>query len=74
MATTYAFYSSKSISTIFRCSDDLYISIAIYSCHSLDQMGVYETALERKDLNYAIIMRSVKMITNFARTGWNFTK
>lgn len=40
-----------------------------FSCHSLDEMGKYDEHLEQKDLIYDLIMRTVKMITNFARTG-----
>ena len=40
------------------------------SCHALDASKKYDKHLESKDLSYDLIMRSVKMITNFARTGW----
>lgn len=41
-----------------------------FSCHSYDKLKLYDTHLKQKDSIYKIIMRSVKMITNFARTGW----
>lgn len=40
-----------------------------FSCHSYDKLKLYDTHLKQKDSIYKIIMRSVKMITNFARTG-----
>lgn len=39
------------------------------SCHVLDDKNAYDKHLESKSWNYDLIMRSVKMITNFARTG-----
>lgn len=35
-----------------------------------DQDKLYDIHLERKDATYDAIMRMVRMITNFARTGW----
>lgn len=39
------------------------------SCHYLDQSNIYDKHLEQKDATYDAIMRMVKIITNFARTG-----
>lgn len=36
----------------------------------MDKVQIYDDHLARQDLIYDIIMRSVKMITNFARTGY----
>lgn len=40
-----------------------------FSCHELDQFKIYDSHLERKDATYDAIMRMVKIVTNFARTG-----
>lgn len=39
------------------------------SCHYLDEFNVIQEHLQRKDEVYEMIMRRVKMITNFARFG-----
>lgn len=36
------------------------------------QLKFYDKHLQDKDAVYDLIMRLVKLITNFARTGWEF--
>ena len=40
-----------------------------FSVHKFDKDKLYDNHLKNKDEVYDMIMRSVKMITNFARTG-----
>ncbi len=42
----------------------------LFHCHMFDNIKLYDSHLERKDVAYDLIMRMVKMITNFARTGY----
>lgn len=45
----------------------------IYSCHLFDDSKAYEEHLkDLSDPNFVLIRRMVKMVTNFARTGWEF--
>lgn len=40
-----------------------------FSCRILDAFNAYDKHLKSKDADYDLIIRSVKMVTNFARTG-----
>lgn len=50
-----------------------YDFLCIFSEHKYDSMKVYDSHLESKDIIYDYIMRMVKMITNFARTGYDLS-
>ncbi|KAG4071890.1 hypothetical protein HA402_006051 [Bradysia odoriphaga] len=41
----------------------------MFHCHAFDKNKLYDSHLEKKDVAYDLIMRMVKMVTNFARTG-----
>lgn len=45
------------------------LRIVNFSCRILDAFNAYDKHLKSKDADYDLIMRSVKMVTNFARTG-----
>lgn len=51
------------------CSIEFMTIFSCFSCHILDHYKLYDDHLQQKDATYDAIMRMVKMITNFARTG-----
>lgn len=60
----------RCMNTFFVKNDDF---LCIFSEHKYDSMKVYDSHLESKDIIYDYIMRMVKMITNFARTGYEIS-
>lgn len=55
--------------SFFHWKKKMLLKLHCFSCHYLDEIKLHDKHLEQKDLNYELIMRFVKMITNFARNG-----
>lgn len=57
----------------FMCIQLHFIFVFFFSRHTFDKINMYAEHLQKKDVNYDIIMRMVKMITNFARNGYEYS-
>lgn len=69
METIYPTTSSNLLDSKWNFPE-IHLSFYFFSSsHALDQYKLYDSHLERRDSTYNAIMRMVKMITNFARTG-----
>lgn len=61
------------IHSIRLISDVNFLIVKYFSCHIFDEFNIYDKYLTNKTSTvYLTINRLVRMISNFARTGWAF--